>query len=66
MTDDLVKAAIDAERALLAKRTKQSRTLAPTPGSCPTCNSRHVLYRVRANEYWCRRCGRTWPKERPL
>lgn len=29
---------------------------------CPKCNGKQVLYKKRANEYWCRRCGEEWKK----
>jgi ribosomal protein L37AE/L43A len=32
---------------------------------CPQCDSLTIIYRVRANDYLCRRCGHSWPKEKP-
>lgn len=27
---------------------------------CPGCGGRQVLYRLKKDGYWCRRCGAQW------
>jgi ribosomal protein L37AE/L43A len=34
----------------------------PNQPVCPKCGSKQILYRVRTNDYLCRRCGNTFKK----
>ena len=29
---------------------------------CPDCKSKEVRYKKTTNSYWCRVCGKEWPK----
>ena len=30
---------------------------------CPECKSKNIMYTKKNNSYWCRRCGKVFPKE---
>jgi len=33
---------------------------------CPKCNSKNIMYKKTTDNYWCRRCGEVFPKDKEL
>jgi ribosomal protein L37AE/L43A len=39
------------------------KTVIKNKPQCPQCKSQEIRYRMRTNDYWCRRCGHVFRKE---